>query len=56
VELKGECVEYVGVLISLWFFLFPIFLFAAKPKELFLDGSKKLEKGSHKCVELRGDM
>jgi hypothetical protein len=32
----------------------PISLFAAQPKELFLDGLKKLEQRSHKCVELRG--
>jgi hypothetical protein len=44
---------YVGVLISVWLFLFPIFLFAAQPKEFFLDGLKKLEQRSHKCVELR---
>jgi hypothetical protein len=30
---------YVGALISLW-----LFLFAAQPKELFLDGLKKLEQ------------
>jgi hypothetical protein len=41
---------YIGVLISLW-----LFLFAAQPKEFFLDGLKKLEQQSHKCVELRGD-
>jgi hypothetical protein len=41
---------YVGVLISLW-----LFLFAAQPKEFFLDGLKKLEQRSHKCVELRGE-
>jgi hypothetical protein len=35
--------------------LFPIFLFAAQPKEFFLDGLKKLEQRSHKCVELRGE-
>jgi hypothetical protein len=33
---------------------FPIFLFAAQPKEFFLDGLKKLEQRSHKCVELKG--
>jgi hypothetical protein len=44
----------VGMLISLWLFLFTIFLFAAQPKEFFLDGLKKLEQRSHKCVELRG--
>jgi hypothetical protein len=48
-------VKYVGVLISLWLFLFPIFLLAAQPKEFFLDGLKKLEQRSHKCVELRGE-
>jgi hypothetical protein len=42
-------VKYVGVLISLW-----LFLFVAQPKEFFLDGLKKLEQRSHKCVELRG--
>jgi hypothetical protein len=45
---------YIGLLISLWLFLFHIFLFAAQPKEFFLDGLKKLEQRSHKCVELRG--
>jgi hypothetical protein len=34
---------------------FPIFLFAAQPKEFFLDVLKKLEQRSHKCVELRGE-
>jgi hypothetical protein len=33
---------YIGVLISLWLFLFPIFLFAAQPKGFFFDGLKKL--------------
>jgi hypothetical protein len=28
---------------------------AAQPKEFFLDGLKKLEQRSHKCVELRGE-
>jgi hypothetical protein len=32
---------------------FLIFLFTAQPKEFFLDGLKKLEQRSHKCVELR---
>jgi hypothetical protein len=41
---------YVGVLISLW-----LFLFAAQPKEIFLDGLKKLDQRSHKCMELRGE-
>jgi hypothetical protein len=39
----------VGVLISLWLFLFPIFLFAAQPKEFFLDGLKKIEQRSQVC-------
>jgi hypothetical protein len=43
-------VKYVRVLISLWRFLFPIFLFAPQQKEFFLDGLKKLEQRSHKCV------
>jgi hypothetical protein len=43
-------VIYVGVLISLW-----LFLFAAQPKEFFLDGLKKLEQQSHKCAELKGE-
>jgi hypothetical protein len=42
--------EYVEVLISFW-----LFLFAAQPEEFFLDGLKKLEQRSHKCVELRGE-
>jgi hypothetical protein len=33
---------------------FPIVIFAAQPKELFLDRLKKLEQRRHKCVELRG--
>jgi hypothetical protein len=45
---------YVGVLICRWLFLFPIFLFATEKKEFFLDGLKKLELRSHKCVELGG--
>jgi hypothetical protein len=43
------------VLKSFWLFLFPIFLFAAQPKEFFLDELKKLEQRRHKCVELRGE-
>jgi hypothetical protein len=42
--------RYVGVLISLW-----LFLFAPQTKEFFLDWLKKLEQRSHKCVELRGE-
>jgi hypothetical protein len=52
---KSVNYHYVGVLISLWLFIFPIFLFAAHPKGFFLDGLKKLEQRSHKCVELRGE-
>jgi hypothetical protein len=51
---RTSCI-YVGVLISLWLFLFLFFLFAAQPKEFFLDGLKKLEQQSHKCVQLRGE-
>jgi hypothetical protein len=54
---KPVFVRYVGVLISLWVFpisCFPVFLFAAQPKEFFLGGLKKFEQRSHKCVELRG--
>jgi hypothetical protein len=40
--------NYVGVLISLW-----LFLFAAQPKEFFLDGLKELEQRTHKCVEVK---
>jgi hypothetical protein len=43
-----EEAAYVRVLISLW-----LFLFAAQPKEFTLDGLKKSEQRSHKCVELR---
>jgi hypothetical protein len=40
-NIKGE-----DVLISLWLFLFPIFPFAAQPKEFCLNGLKKLEQRS----------
>jgi hypothetical protein len=53
-EVKNTWI-YIGVLISLWLFLFSIFLFAAQPKEFFLDELQKLEQRSHKCVELRGE-
>jgi hypothetical protein len=36
------------------FLALPIFLFAAQPKELYLDGLNRLEQRSHKCVELKG--
>jgi alkyl sulfatase BDS1-like metallo-beta-lactamase superfamily hydrolase len=42
--------HYVGVLISLW-----LFLFAAQLKEFVFDGLKKSEQRSHKCVELGGE-
>jgi hypothetical protein len=35
--------------------VFSISLFAAQPKEFFLNGLKKLEQRSHKCVELMGE-
>jgi hypothetical protein len=34
---------------------FPIFLFAAQPKEFFLNKLKKSEQRSHKCLELKGE-
>jgi hypothetical protein len=42
------------VVVSLWLFLFPVFIFATEPKEFFLAGSKKLEQRSHKCMQLGG--
>jgi hypothetical protein len=54
-EILKYCYLYVGGLISLSLFIFPIFLFAAQPKEFFLDGLQKLEQRSHKYVELRGE-
>jgi hypothetical protein len=45
---------YVGVVTTLWLFLFLIVLFAAQTKEFFLIRLKKLEQRSHKCVELGG--
>jgi hypothetical protein len=55
-SLHEKCIPlHLGMLISLWLFLFPILLFAAQPKEFFLDSLKKLEQRSHKCVELRGE-
>jgi hypothetical protein len=35
---------------------FHIFLFAAQPKEFFLDELEKLEQRCHKCVELEGNI
>jgi hypothetical protein len=46
--------RYAGVLISLWLFLFSYL--QHNQKNFYLDGLKKLEQRSHKCVELRGDM
>jgi hypothetical protein len=48
----GLWMKYVGMLISLWLFLFQLFLFASQPKEFFLYGLKRLEQRS---VELRGE-
>jgi hypothetical protein len=48
--------RYVGVMISLWLFLLPIFLFAAQPNDFFLDRLKRFEQRNHKCVELRGNV
>jgi hypothetical protein len=47
--------KYVGVLISLLLIPFSILLFVAQPNEFFVDGLKKVEQLSHKCVELRGE-
>jgi hypothetical protein len=47
--------DYVWGLIRFWLFLLPIFLFAAQPKVFLLDGLKKLQQRSHKCVDLRGE-
>jgi hypothetical protein len=49
-ESGRKFVEYVRVLISL-----RLFLLTAQPKEYILDGLKKLEQRSQKCVELRGE-
>jgi hypothetical protein len=48
IKMNVACYSEIAVLISLW-----LFLFAAQPKEFFLDGLKKLEQRSHNCVELR---
>jgi hypothetical protein len=40
---------YVGVLISLWLFLFHLLVVWSTTKEFFLDGFKKVEQWSHKC-------
>jgi hypothetical protein len=36
-------------------FLISYFPICSTTKKFFLDGLKKLEKQSHKCVELRGE-
>jgi hypothetical protein len=51
-EYKQAMNIYVGVLISLWLFLFS---YLQHNQKNFLDGLKKLEQRTHKCVELRGD-
>jgi hypothetical protein len=48
-DIPGCIAVYVELLISLW-----LFLFAPQPEEFFLDGLKKLQQQSRKCVELRG--
>jgi hypothetical protein len=47
--------RYVWVLIKSLAFSISHFLFAAQPKEFFLEGLQKLEQRSHKRVELRGE-
>jgi hypothetical protein len=49
---QGWRLPYIGVRISLWLFLF--FYLQQNQKNIFLDGLKKLDQRSHKCVELRG--
>jgi hypothetical protein len=44
-EIRGDADKSLAI---------PISLFAAQPKEFFLNGLKKLEHRSHKFVELRG--
>jgi hypothetical protein len=44
---KFSSTEEVTLLADGWF--------AAQPKEFFLDGLKKSEQRSHKCVQLRGE-
>jgi hypothetical protein len=47
-HLNGTRTRDILACSSLW-----LFLFAAQLKEFFLDGLKKLEQRSHKCVGLR---
>jgi hypothetical protein len=43
IEIKFHAFEiYVGLLISLWLFLFPVSLFAAQPKEFLLGEVKEV--------------
>jgi hypothetical protein len=44
IENKFSDFKYVGVLIGLWLFLLPIFLFTAQLKECFFDWLNKLEQ------------
>jgi hypothetical protein len=52
----GTSAVHRGADKSLAFSSFTYGWFAAQPKEFFLDGLKKLEQRSHKCVEFRGNM
>jgi hypothetical protein len=47
---QSHSLTYVGVLISLW-----LFLFGAQPKDFFLVGLKKLEQGPRKCMWSSGE-
>jgi hypothetical protein len=53
ISIKYDVREFHSNLLKLYHF--PFSYFAAQPKEFFLDGLKKLEQRSHKCVELRGE-
>jgi hypothetical protein len=50
VHRMAQVFRYVGVLISLW-----LFLFAAQQKEFLLAALKKLQQRSQRCVKLRGE-
>jgi hypothetical protein len=54
-DLGRASVENVGMLISLWLFLFHLRVVCSTTKKFFFDRLKKLEQRSHKCVELRGE-
>jgi hypothetical protein len=47
---RTENTNYLGVLISLWLFLFS---YLQHTKRIFLRWVQKLEQRIHKCVELR---